>query len=109
MRDILCALLSVSISVLVFPAMAQNQDAAASLVLACDRAAASPTDANRPVGITGVPSGKLDPQISIAACEAAAAVAPSDPRMMFQLGRSHAAAKAFESARVQFSKASDLV
>jgi TPR repeat protein len=107
-RDIFCALLSVSISVLVFPAMAQNQDAAASLVLACDRAAASPTDTNRPVGITGVPSGKLDPQIAIAACEAAAAVAPSDPRMMFQLGRSHAAAKAFESARVQFSKASDL-
>ena len=108
MRGILCALPSVSIFVLVLPAVAQNQDTAASLVLACDRAAASPSDTNRPAGIAGVPSDKLDPQIAIAACEAAATVAPNDPRIMFQLGRAHAAAKAYESARVQFSRASDL-
>ena len=108
MRGILCALSSVSIFVLVLPAVAQNQDTAASLVLACDRAAASPSDTNRPAGIAGVPSDKLDPQIAIAACEAAATVAPNDPRIMFQLGRAHAAAKAYESARVQFSRASDL-
>ena len=108
MRGILCALPCVSIFVLVLPAVAQNQDTAASLVLACDRAAASPSDTNRPAGIAGVPSDKLDPQIAIAACEAAATVAPNDPRIMFQLGRAHAAAKAYESARVQFSRASDL-
>jgi TPR repeat protein/ABC-type uncharacterized transport system substrate-binding protein len=107
-RGILCALQSVSIFVLALPAVAQSQDAAASLVLACDRAAASPSDTNRPVGVAGVPPNKLDPQIAIAACEAAAAVAPDDPRIMFQLGRAQAAAKADESARGYFSKASDL-
>jgi TPR repeat protein len=92
---------------LVRPGLAQNQETVASLVLACDRAAASPSDTNRPVGVAGVPSGRLDSQIAIAACEAAAA-APDDPRIMFQLGGAQAAAKADESARGYFSKASDL-
>ena len=96
------------IFVLVRPGLAQNQDTAAALVLGCDWAAASPTDKNRPVGLAGVPSGRLDSQIAIAACEAAAAAAPDNPRIMFQLGRAHAAAKADESARAYFSKASDL-
>jgi TPR repeat protein len=104
----LCALASGLIFVLVWPALAQNQDTTAALVLTCDRAAASPTDKERPVGLAGVPSEKLDWQIAIAACEAAAAAAPDNPRIMFQLGRAHDAAKADESARAFFSKASDL-
>jgi TPR repeat protein len=88
--------------------LAQNQDTTAALVLACDQAAASPTDKDRPVGLAGVPSGRLDSQNAIAACEAAAAAAPDNPRIIFQLGRAHAAAKADESARAYFSKASDL-
>ena len=108
MRVPLCALASGLIFVLVWPALAQNQDTTAALVLTCDRAAASPTDKERPVGLAGVPSEKLDWQIAIAACEAAAAAAPDNPRIMFQLGRAHDAAKADESARAYFSKASDL-
>jgi TPR repeat protein/ABC-type uncharacterized transport system substrate-binding protein len=108
LRDILFAVATVLIFVLIRPAVAQNQDTAASLVLACDLAAASPSDTQRPIGIAGVPRSKLDPQAAIAACEAAAAVAPNDPRIMFQLGRSHVATKAYESARVQISRASDL-
>jgi TPR repeat protein len=88
--------------------LAQNQDTIAALVLACDREAASPSDKNRPVGLAGVPFGRLDSQIAIAACEAAAAAAPDNPRILFQLGRAHFAAKANESARAYFSKASDL-
>jgi TPR repeat protein/ABC-type uncharacterized transport system substrate-binding protein len=106
-RDILFALTSVLIF-LVRPGLAQNQDTAASLVLACDLAAASPSDTQRPVGTAGVPNSKFDPQVAIAACGAAAAVAPNDPRIMFQLGRAYFATKAYESARVQFSRASDL-
>src|SRR5215470_14061334 len=67
-RDILFALASVLIFVLVRPGLAQNQDTAASLVLACDLAAASPSDTQRPVGIAGVPKSKFDPQVAIAAC-----------------------------------------
>jgi hypothetical protein len=44
----LCALASGLIFVLVWPALAQNQDTTAALVLTCDRAAASPTDKERP-------------------------------------------------------------
>ena len=108
MRVFSCALASALIFVLVWPVLAQNQDTTAALVLPCDRAAASPTDKDRPVGLAGVPSGRLDSQNAIAACEAAAAAAPDNPRIMFQLGRAHAAAKANESARAYFSKASDL-
>jgi TPR repeat protein/ABC-type uncharacterized transport system substrate-binding protein len=107
-RDLLSALASVLIFLLVRPGLAQNQDTTAALILACDQAAASPSDTNRPVSVAGVPSGRLDSQIAIAACEAAAAAAPDNPRIMFQLGRAHAAVKADDSARAYFSKASDL-
>jgi TPR repeat protein/ABC-type uncharacterized transport system substrate-binding protein len=107
-RDLLSALASVLIFLSVRPGLAQNQDTTAALVLACDQAAASPTDKNRLVGLAGVPSGRLDSQNAIATCEAAAGAAPDNPRIMFQLGRAHAAAKADESARAYFSKASDL-
>jgi hypothetical protein len=76
--------------------------------LACDRAAASPSDDNRPAGIAGVPSGKLDPQYAIPACQAAAAAAPDEPRLMFELGRAQTATKDYAAARRQFSRASDL-
>jgi len=108
-RDLLSALTSVLIFLLVRPGLAQNQDTTAAMVLVCDRAAASPSDTNRPVGVAGVPSGRLDSQIAIAACEAAAATAaPDNPRIIYQLGRAYAAAKADDSARAYFSKASDL-
>jgi TPR repeat protein/ABC-type uncharacterized transport system substrate-binding protein len=96
------------ILVLVWPAFAQNQDKTAALVSACDRAAASPTDNDRPRDLVGVPSDRLDSQIAIGVCETAVATEPNNPRIMFQLGRAYAAAKAYESARVYFSKASDL-
>jgi TPR repeat protein len=100
------ALASLLILASIWPAVAQNQTASASLVLACDRVAASPSDANRPAGVEGVET--VDPQTAVAACEAAVAVAPDDPRVWFELGRAHAAAKAYDSARQQFSRASDL-
>jgi putative ABC transport system substrate-binding protein len=70
--------------VLVLPGLGQDRDAKAASVLACDRAVASPTDKNRPVG---VPS--IDPKIAIQACREAAAAAPENPRILFQLGRAY--------------------
>jgi TPR repeat protein len=107
-RDLLFALASMLIFLLIRPGLAQNEDTTAALLLACDRAAASPSDTNRPIGVAGVPSETLNWQIAIPACDAAVAAAPDNPRIIFQLGRAHAAAKADESARGYFSKASDL-
>jgi hypothetical protein len=43
--------------------------------------------------VAGVAPDKIDPKITIPVCEAAGA-APSDPRIMIQLGRGYGAAKA---------------
>jgi TPR repeat protein len=107
MRDSSWTLAALLIFISAWPAAAQSQDTS-SLILACDQAAASPSDGDRPAGIVGVRSETLDPQAAIAACEAAAAVAPDAPRVLFELGRAQAAAKEYESARQQFSRASDL-
>jgi TPR repeat protein len=93
------------IFVLVLPAFPQDQQDA---TLACDRAAAMPSDKNRPPGAPGVYLASIDPQIAIPACQEAAAAAPENPRILFQLGRAYAADKAYEAARSYFQKASDL-
>jgi TPR repeat protein len=108
MRDSSRRLATLLFFIWTWPVAAQSEDASANLVLACDRAAASPSDDNRPAGIAGVPSGKLDPQYAIPACQAAAAAAPDEPRLMFELGRAQTAAKDYAAARPQFSRASDL-
>jgi TPR repeat protein len=97
--------LSAFIFVLVLPAFPQDQQDA---TLACDRAAASPSDNKRPLGVPAVFFASIDPQIAIPACQEAAAAEPENPRILFQLGRAYAAAKANESARAYLQKASDL-
>jgi hypothetical protein len=91
--------------VLVSPAFPQDPQGA---TLACDRAAVSPTEKNRPFGVPGVFFASIDPKIAIPACQEAASAAPENPRILFQLGRAYAAAKANESARAYVQKASDL-
>ena len=91
--------------VLVSPAFPQDPQNA---TLACDLAAASPTEKSRPFGVPGVFLASIDPKIAIPACQEAAAAAPENPQTLFQLGRAYAAAKANESARAYVQKASDL-
>jgi TPR repeat protein len=91
--------------VLVLPAFPQDQQDA---TLACDRAAASPSDNKRPLGVPAVFFGSINPQIAIPACQQATTAEPENPRILFQLGRAYAAAKANESARACFQKSSDL-
>jgi TPR repeat protein/ABC-type uncharacterized transport system substrate-binding protein len=91
--------------VLVPPAFPQDPQDATS---ACDRAAASPTDKKRPFGVPGVFFASIDPKVAIPACQQASAAAPENPRILYQMSRAHAAAKANESARAYVQKASDL-
>jgi TPR repeat protein len=72
---------------------------------ACDRAAASPFDKDRPAGVAGVAVEKIEPDTAIQACEVAAKAAPSDDRIATQLGRAHLAAKNYDAARMQFDRA----
>jgi TPR repeat protein len=58
-------------------------------------------------GVPAVFFASIDPKVAIPACQEAAAVAPENARILFQLGRAYAAAKANQSARAYFQKASD--
>jgi TPR repeat protein len=93
--------------VLCYPYPSRSQDSTTALVALCDQAAANPLDKDRPADVAGIELNKIDPKIAIPACEAAAKVAPNDPRIMYQLGRSNSAAKAHETALTQYSKAAD--
>jgi TPR repeat protein len=85
----------------VVPVTASAQDA---LIRACDLAAASSYDATRPADIPGVPFEKIDPKISLPACEAALAAAPENPRLLFEMGRAFAASKNDSQARAFFER-----
>ena len=88
---------------------AEGDEAATSALTAiCDQAAASDLDPERPAGVPGVPTDRIDARIAIPACEAALAADPQNPRLTYQLGRSYYATKAYESARTHLQKASEL-
>jgi tetratricopeptide (TPR) repeat protein len=93
------------LSIVCIPSSSRAEGEAAALIAICDQAAASPLDKNRPPGVAGVAPDKVDPKIAIPACEAAAKAAPTNPRIMYQLGRAYNGAKAYESARAQYEKA----
>ena len=89
------------------PCPSWSQDSTATLIAICDQAAAAPLDQSRPTGVAGLLLEKIDPTIAIPACDAAAKVAPNDPRVAFQLGRAYLAAKDYESAHAHFKFAAD--
>ncbi len=99
---------AVAVFVLCCPCQSWSQDSTASPIATCDQAAASPLDQNRPGGVEGVAPDKIVPNIAIPACAAAAKDAPNDARIAFQLGRAYFAAKDYESARAQYTKADEL-
>jgi hypothetical protein len=76
-----------------------------AFVAGCDRAAANPFDANKPAGIAGVATEKIESSSAIAACQWAVEAVPADDRMVMQLGRAFLAAKNYDAARMQFDKA----
>src|SRR5260370_22352161 len=77
----------------------------ADLVAACDNAAASPFDKDRPAGIAGVTIEKMSASGAIQARDAAVKAVPDDHRMGMQLGRAYLAARNYDAPRMQFDKA----
>jgi uncharacterized protein len=82
--------------------------AAKALIAECDRLAASPEDASRPVGVAGVKLDLVDAAGAVPACRAAMAVSPNDPRVAMQLGRAlQQAGGADAEALALYRKAAD--
>jgi len=71
----------------------------------CDRLAASPHDPARTA--PGVPFAALDAPAALAACQAALAAAPGEPRLAFQLGRAQAKGGDFAAARASYTTAAE--
>lgn len=79
---------------------ADNKSAAASsaVMRLCDTLAADPSDVAKPKDVPGVALDKIDATTAGAACEAAVALAPEEPRMSYNLGRASVAAGNFIDA-----------
>ena len=75
---------------------------------ACDRAAASPRDPDKPANIPGVEPEALAAQAGILACRKAVEIPGAPRRMFFQLGRSYGKLNNFRDAIVYYIKAVDL-
>ena len=89
------------------PPIAPAVPPATAAAAACDRAAASPFDRNRPANVAGVMLDQIEAKIAVPACEAAAQTAPNDPRIAFQLGRAYEAGKNGKLAARLYKLASD--
>jgi tetratricopeptide (TPR) repeat protein len=88
---------------------AQQADAErAAAIAGCDRLAASDLDPQRPPSVPGVPVAAMQVRAAIAACAAAVQATPDDRRMLFQLGRAHAAAREYDQARALYLRADAL-
>ena len=59
------------------------------------------------MGLTRYPN-EIEPEAALAACEAAVAAAPEEPRFHYQLGRAYTALRRHEDAITSYTKARDL-
>jgi hypothetical protein len=93
------------LALVVLCTQAAAQDDATRLIAECDRLAASDMDATRPPSVPGVAAPSIDAAAALKACLAAAKAAPSDARVLFQLGRALRAAKQDQQARTAYQLA----
>ena len=75
---------------------------------ACDRAAASPRDPDKPVNVPGVEPEALAAQAGILSCRKAVDIPGAPRRVFFQLGRSYGKLNNFRDAIIYYKKAVDL-
>jgi TPR repeat protein len=87
------------------PIAVMAQDANATLMLICDRAAGSPGDKLLPAGVPGVGIKKIDHKIAVPACEVSAKAFPDQPRLAYQLGRAYFAMQAYDQSLREYLKA----
>jgi TPR repeat protein len=71
----------------------------------CDKYAASDNDPQRKE--TGVPLGKINPDLAVPACEAGVRQYPNSTRLSLQLGRAYQKANYFTAAVGQYRKAAE--
>jgi hypothetical protein len=90
------------------PAPAAAVDITSPEIEACDRAAASPRDIDKPANIPGVEYEALAAQAGVLACRKAAEIPGTPRRILFQLGRSYGKMGDGHDAIVNYIKASDL-
>jgi TPR repeat protein len=69
----------------------------------CDAAAGDHLDPEG-VGLTRYPN-EIEPEVALAACQAAVAANPDNGRFHYQLGRAHLALRQFDAARADFEAA----
>ncbi|MDQ0468720.1 caspase family protein [Labrys wisconsinensis] len=93
------------VAVVAPPASVTLDAAAEAAVAACDKAAASSEDVDRPSGVPGVAFNRIDPLAAVAACRTAVAAAPGERRLLFQLARALDASGNSEEARANREKA----
>ena len=74
---------------------------------ACDRAAASPRDPDKPANVPGVEPEALAAQAGILACRKAVDIPGAPRRVFFQLGRSYGKLNNFRDAIIYYKKAVD--
>ncbi|PWR23247.1 tetratricopeptide repeat protein [Zavarzinia compransoris] len=72
---------------IVATALALPPRAHADAIADCDRLAAAPDDPGRPQGVEGVRLTLIDGASAVAACRAAVAERPAEPRLVYQLAR----------------------
>ena len=89
-------------------APAPRQEATGPDIDACDRAAASPADAEKPASMPGVDFAALAPQAAIIACRKALDVPGTPRRIYFQLGRAYNKLRNFREAAAQYQKGAEL-
>jgi tetratricopeptide (TPR) repeat protein len=75
---------------------------------ACDRAAASPRDPDKPANVPGVEPEALAAQAGILACRKAVDIPGAPRRVFFQLGRSYGKLNNYRDAIAYYIKAVDL-
>jgi tetratricopeptide (TPR) repeat protein len=89
-------------------APARGPEVTSPEIEACDRAAASPRDPEKPANIPGIEYEALPAQAGVAACRKAVDIAGAPRRIFFQLGRSYAKMRNDRDAILNYIKASDL-
>jgi hypothetical protein len=90
------------------PTPARAPEITSPEIEACDRAAASPRDRDKPANIPGVEYEALAAQSGVLACRKAADISGTPRRIFFQLGRSYAKMRNDRDAVLNYIKASDL-
>lgn len=90
------------------PVPPPGAEASSPEIEACDRAAASPLDKDKPANMPGVEDSVMAPQAAILACQKAAEVPNVPRRVFYELGRAYEKTGNYHEAYPNYLKAAQL-